>query len=98
MLEHCVREDLVGKAPRVMAVLRPLLVELTNYPEEKTEWLEAELHPDHPEYGMRQIPFTRELYIEAEDFMEEPVKKFFRLAPGKEVRLKNGYIIAVIRS
>ena len=93
LLEHCVREDLVGKAPRVMAVLRPLLVELTNYPEEKTEWLEAELHPDHPEYGMRKIPFTRELYIEAEDFMEEPVKKFFRLAPGKEVRLKNGYII-----
>lgn len=93
LLEHCVREDLGGKAPRVMAVLRPLKVELTNYPEGQTEWLKAELHPDHPEYGEREIPFTRELYIEEEDFMEEPVKKFFRLAPGKEVRLKNGYII-----
>lgn len=93
LLEHCVREALSAKAERVMAILRPLKVVLTNYPEGQTEWLEAELHPDLPEKGGRKIPFTRELFIDQDDFMEEPVKKFFRLAPGKEVRLKHGYII-----
>jgi glutaminyl-tRNA synthetase len=93
LLEHCVREALGVSASRVMAVLRPLKVVLTNYPADETEWLEVELHPDRPEAGSRKVPFTRELYIEEDDFMEEPVKKFFRLSPGKEVRLKNGYII-----
>jgi glutaminyl-tRNA synthetase len=93
LLEHCVREDLMEKTPRVMAVLNPVKVVLLNYPEDRTEMIEAELNPEHPEAGTRMIPFTRELYIEADDFMEEPVKKFFRLAPGKEVRLKHGYII-----
>jgi len=93
LLEHCVREALEPAALRVMAVLRPLKVVLTNYPEDTTEWLEVELHPNRPEAGTRKVPFTRELYIEEEDFMEEPVKKFFRLSPGKEVRLKSGYII-----
>ena len=93
LLEHCVREDLGGKALRVMAVLKPIKVVLTNYPENQTEYLEIELHPDHPEAGCRKVPFTRELFIEEDDFMETPVKKFFRLAPGQEVRLKGAYII-----
>lgn len=91
MLEHCVREDLNEKADRVMAVLRPLKVVLTNYPEGETEYLLAENHPQGG--GHRYVPFTRELYIEQEDFMEEAPKKFFRLKPGGEVRLKNAYII-----
>lgn len=93
LLEYCAREALSATAERVMAILRPLKVVLTNYPEGQTEWMEAELHPDLPEKGRRKIPFTRELFIDQDDFMEEPVKKFFRLAPGKEVRLKHGYII-----
>lgn len=93
LLEHCVREDLGGKALRVMAVLKPIKVVLTNYPENQTEYLEIELHPDHPEAGFRKVPFTREIFIEEDDFMETPVKKFFRLAPGQEVRLKGAYII-----
>ena len=93
MLEHCVREDLNAKAARAMAVLRPLKVVITNYPEGQEEWLSAENNPENSEMGERQIPFGRELYIEQEDFMEEPAKKFFRLAPGKEVRLKHAYII-----
>ncbi len=93
MLEHCLREDLKEKAPRMMAVLRPLKVVLTNYPEDKVEMLEADNNPELPEMGRREIPFSRELYIEAEDFMEDPPKKFFRLAPGREVRLKHAYII-----
>lgn len=92
-LEHCVREDLGEKAARMMAVLNPLKVVLTNWPEGKTDSIEMENHPDHPEMGTRQITFGRELYIEQEDFMEEPVKKFFRLFPGGEVRLKGAYII-----
>lgn len=91
MLEHCVREDLNEHAARVMAVLRPLKVVLTNYPEDKTEELLAENHPTRG--GKRYVPFSRELYIEREDFMEEPPKKFFRLRPGGEVRLKHAYII-----
>ena len=91
MLEHCVREDLNEHAARVMAVLRPLKVVLTNYPEGETEELLAENHPTRG--GKRYVPFSRELYIEREDFMEEPPKKFFRLRPGGEVRLKHAYII-----
>ena len=91
MLEHCVREDLNERAARVMAVLRPLKVVLTNYPEDKSEELLAENHPTRG--GKRYVPFSRELYIEREDFMEEPPKKFFRLRPGGEVRLKHAYII-----
>jgi glutaminyl-tRNA synthetase len=93
LLEHCLREDLNLKAPRVMGVLEPLKVVLTNYPEDKTEWLAAENNPENPEAGKRQIPFSRTLYIEREDFMEDPPKKYFRLAPGAEVRLKHAYII-----
>lgn len=93
LLEHCIREDLNAKAPRVMAVLRPLKVIIDNYPENKVEWLEAENNPQQPEMGSRQLPFSRELYIENDDFMEEPPRKYFRLAPGQEVRLKHAYII-----
>jgi len=93
LLEHCVREYLNRHAPRVMAVLEPLRVVLTNYPEEKIEWFEAENNPEDASAGTRLIPFSRELYIEQDDFQEDPPKKFFRLAPGKEVRLKHAYII-----
>ncbi len=93
LLDHCVREALSDSAPRAMAVIDPIKVVITNWPAEDTDTLEIENHPDHPEYGTRTVAFGRELYIEREDFMEEPVKKFFRLAPGKEVRLKGAYII-----
>lgn len=93
LLDHCVREALSDTAPRAMAVLNPLKVTLVNWPEDQVDMLEIENHPDHAEFGVRMVSFGRELYIEREDFMEEPVKKFFRLAPGKEVRLKGAYII-----
>nr|WP_073237310.1 glutamine--tRNA ligase/YqeY domain fusion protein [Desulforamulus putei] len=93
MLEHCIREDLNFKAPRVMAVLRPLKVVIENYPEGRVEWLDAAYNQENPELGSRKIPFSRVVYIEQEDFMEDPPKKFFRLAPGREVRLKHAYII-----
>ena len=93
MLEHCLREELNKTAPRVMAVLRPLKVILTNYPENHIEELDAENNPEDPGMGQRKIPFSRELYIECTDFMEDPPRKFFRLAPGREVRLKHAYII-----
>ncbi|MCL5780065.1 MAG: glutamine--tRNA ligase/YqeY domain fusion protein [Firmicutes bacterium] len=93
MLEHCIREDLNFKAPRVMAVLRPLKLVIENYPADQVEWLEAAYNQENPELGSRKIPFSRVLYIEREDFMENPSKKFFRLAPGQEVRLKHAYII-----
>ena len=93
MLEHFIREDLKLKAPRTMAVLRPLKVVITNYPKDQVELLEAENNPDNPEMGVRTIPFSREIYIEQEDFMENPPKKYFRLFPGNEVRLKNAYFI-----
>lgn len=93
LLEHCVREDLNKRAPRVNAVLDPVKLILTNYPEDKVEWMEAINNPEDESQGTRKIPFTRELYIERNDFMENPPKKFFRLGPGREVRLKNGYII-----
>lgn len=93
LLEHCIREDLNKRALRVMAVLRPLKVVVENYPEGQVEELEAEDNPEDPSAGTRKIPFSRELYIEREDFMEDPPKKFFRLGPGREARLKHAYII-----
>ena len=93
LLEHAVRDDLNKTALRYMVVLKPLKVTLTNYPEEKTEQLETTNNPEDLGAGNRTVPFTRELYIERDDFMEDPPKKFFRLAPGREVRLKSAYII-----
>ncbi len=93
MLEFCVREHLNQIAPRVMAVLEPLKVTITNYPSEKVEWLEAENNPEDPSAGKRTIPFSSEIYIESSDFMENPPKKYFRLAPGTEVRLKHAYYL-----
>ena len=88
LLEHCIREDLNTKAARVMAVLRPLKVVIENYPEGQVEEMETENNPENPEMGTRKVPFSRVIYIEQEDFMEDPPKKFFRLAPSREVRLK----------
>ena len=96
MLEHCLREDLNRSAPRVMAVLRPLRVVLDNYPEERVEELEAVNNPEDPGMGTRKVPFSRVLYIEQEDFREDPPKQFFRLAPGREVRLRYAYIIKCV--
>nr|WP_092073465.1 glutamine--tRNA ligase/YqeY domain fusion protein [Dendrosporobacter quercicolus]NSL48052.1 glutamine--tRNA ligase/YqeY domain fusion protein [Dendrosporobacter quercicolus DSM 1736]SDM62561.1 glutaminyl-tRNA synthetase [Dendrosporobacter quercicolus] len=93
LLEHCIREDLNRRAARAMVVLRPLRVVIENYPEGQVEQLTAENNPEDDGMGNRSIPFSRELYIEQDDFMEEPARKFFRLAPGKEVRLKHAYII-----
>ena len=92
LLEHCLREDAKMRAPRLMAVLNPLPVELINYPEQG-EMLEIENNPENPQMGTRQVSFSRNLYIERDDFMLDPPKKFFRLAPGREVRLKGAYII-----
>ncbi|WP_062238732.1 glutamine--tRNA ligase/YqeY domain fusion protein [Fictibacillus sp. FJAT-27399] len=93
MLEHFVREDLKMKAPRTMGILNPLKVVITNYPEGQVEMLDAEINPENPEMGTRQIPFSREIYVEQDDFMENPPKKYFRLFPGNEVRLKHAYFI-----
>ncbi|HOI25297.1 MAG TPA: glutamine--tRNA ligase/YqeY domain fusion protein [Caldisericia bacterium] len=93
MLEHCIREDLNLHAPRIMAVLNPLKLTITNFPENEIEWLEAENNPEDPTAGKRMVPFSRNLIIEKSDFIEDPPKKFFRLSPGKEVRLKYAYII-----
>ena len=93
LLEHCVREDLNKTAPRVMAVLNPVKLIITNYPENQEEFLSIENNPEDPESGNRDIPFSRELYIEREDFMEDAPKKFFRMTPGQEVRLKAAYIV-----
>ncbi len=93
LLEFCIREDLNKTAPRVMAVLDPVKLVITNYPEDGEEWLEAENNPEDESAGSRKVPFSRELYIEQEDFKEEANRKFFRLTLGKEVRLKNAYII-----
>lgn len=93
MLEHFIRDDLKLKAPRVNAVLDPLKVTITNYPEGQTEWLEIETNLDVPEMGMHKMPFGREIYVEKSDFMEVPVKKYFRLFPGNEVRLRGAYFI-----
>ncbi len=93
LLDACLRDDLKAKAKVVMAVLDPVKVVITNYPEGQIEFMELENNPENPELGTRKVPFGREIYIEREDFMEEPVKKFFRLAPGKEVRLKGAYFV-----
>ncbi len=93
VLEDCLREDLNESAPRAMGVLSPLRVVITNFPEGQSEEFEAANHPQKPEMGSRRIPFSREIYVERDDFMEDPPKKFFRLAPGREVRLRYGYII-----
>ncbi|KPJ52150.1 glutamate--tRNA ligase [candidate division TA06 bacterium DG_24] len=94
LLEHCVREDLNRTSPRLMGVLRPLKVVIDNYPEGEVEQLEAVNNPEDPGAGTRQVPFSKVLYIEREDFMEEPPKKFYRLAPGREVRLRYAYFVA----
>jgi glutaminyl-tRNA synthetase len=93
MLEHYVREDLKLKVPRTMGIINPLKVVITNYPEGQIELLDAEINPENPDMGMRKIPFSREIYIEKDDFMEDPPKKYFRLFPGNEVRLKHAYFI-----
>ena len=93
LLEHCLREDLNLRAQRLMAVLRPLKVVIENYPEGKVEQLEAVNNPENPKDGTRLVPFSREIYIEQDDFREDPPKKYFRLAPGQEVRLKHAYFI-----
>ena len=92
-LEHSVREDLNRRAPRVMAVLRPLKIVLTNYPEDRVEEVDVINNPEDPSAGTRKVPFARVLYIERDDFMENPPKKFFRLSPGAEVRLRCAYFV-----
>jgi len=96
LLEHCLREDLNKSAPRVMGVLRPLKVIIDNYPEGKTEELEAVNNPEDPSAGTRRVPFGKVLYIERDDFMEVPPRKFFRLAPGREVRLRYAYFVTCV--
>lgn len=93
MLEHAIRDDLSLKALRTMAVLDPIKLVITNYPEDQVEYMESENNPDNPEMGSRMVPFCRELYIEREDFMEDPPKKYYRLFPGNEVRLRNAYFV-----
>lgn len=93
MLEYCIREDLKMKKPRVMAVLDPIKLIIDNYPEDKVEYFDVVNNPENEEMGTRKVPFSRELYIEREDFMEEPPKKYFRLYPGNEVRLMNAYFV-----
>jgi len=95
-LEHCVREDLNKRAKRVMVVLNPLKVIIDNYPNGKTEMIEAVNNPENEKDGTREIPFSREIYIERDDFMEDPPKKYFRLSPGKEIRLKHAYYITCV--
>jgi glutaminyl-tRNA synthetase len=96
LLEHCVREDLNKRAPRVMAVLRPLRVVILNYPEGQTEELEALNNPEDPALGSRSVPFSRVLYIEKDDFLEDPPKKFYRLTLGREVRLRYAFYIKCV--
>jgi glutaminyl-tRNA synthetase len=96
LLEHCLREDLNQRAPRVMAVLRPLRVVIVNYPEGEEEELEADNNPEDASMGTRKLPFSRELFVEREDFLEDPPRKWFRLAPGREVRLKHAYFVTCV--
>ncbi|MBI4697711.1 MAG: glutamine--tRNA ligase/YqeY domain fusion protein [Nitrospirae bacterium] len=98
LLEYCIREDLNKTAPRVMAVLRPLKVVIINYPEDKTEEMDAVNNPEDPGMGTRKVPFSRVLYIEKDDFREDPPKQFFRLAPGREVRLRYAYFITCVHT
>jgi len=97
LLDYCVREDLNRESARVLGVLRPLRVVIDNYPEDQTEQLDAPYHPEAPQMGSRKVPFSRVLYIEQDDFMEAPPKKYFRLAPGQEVRLRYAYYITCNR-
>ena len=96
MLEYCVREDLKPKAPRYMAVLDPVKLVIDNYPEDQVEWMDASNNPENEEMGSRKVPFSKVLYIDREDFMEEPPKKYFRLFPGNEVRLMNAYFVKCV--
>jgi len=96
LLEHCIREDLDRRAPRAMAVLRPLRLIIENYPEDRIEEFDCPNHPKNPDMGSRKVPFSRSLYIEKEDFLEHPPEKFFRLAPGREVRLRYAYIVRCV--
>ena len=96
MLEYCIREDLKGKAPRVMAVIDPIKLIIDNYPEDKVEYFDVVNNPENEEMGTRQVAFSRELYIDRDDFMEEPPKKYFRLFPGNEVRLMNAYFVKCV--
>jgi glutaminyl-tRNA synthetase len=96
LLEHCVREELNRHSPRVMAVLRPLRLVIDNYPDDQVEQLDAPYFPNDPSRGTRQVPFSKVLYVERDDFMENPPKKFFRLAPGREVRLRYGYFVKCV--
>lgn len=96
LLEHCIREDLNKRAPRVMCVMHPLRVVIDNYPEDQTEYLDAVNNPEDPDMGTRKVPFSRVLYIERDDFRENPPGKFFRLAPGREVRLRYAYLITCV--
>ncbi|MFO0752539.1 MAG: glutamine--tRNA ligase/YqeY domain fusion protein [Thermodesulfovibrionales bacterium] len=96
LLEYCVREDLNRRAPRAMAVLHPLKVVIDNYPHDRVEYLDAVNNPEDPSAGTRKVPFSRELYLERDDFMEDPPKQFFRLAPGREVRLRYAYFITCV--
>lgn len=96
MLEYCIRDDLKPKAPRVMAVLDPIKLVIDNYPEDQVEYLDAQVNMENPELGVKQVPFGKELWIEREDFMEEPPKKYFRLFPGNEVRLMNAYFVKCV--
>ncbi len=97
LLEHCLREDLNKRAPRVMAVLRPLRMVIDNYPEGQVEWFDAVNNPEDPGMGTRKVPFSRVLYVEQDDFREDPPKKWFRLAPGREVRLKHAYLVTCVQ-
>ena len=96
MLEYCVREDLKPKAPRYMAVLDPVKLIIDNYPDDQVEWMDASNNPENEEMGSRKVPFSKVLYIDREDFMEEPPKKYFRLFPGNEVRLMNAYFVKCV--
>jgi glutaminyl-tRNA synthetase len=93
VIENALRNDLNRRAPRAMAVLDPLKIVLTNYPDTETEWLEAPVHPQDDSMGVRKVPLTREIWIERADFMEDPPRTFYRLKPGGEVRLRNAFII-----
>jgi glutaminyl-tRNA synthetase len=96
LLEHCIREDLNKRTPRVMCVTRPIRVVIDNYPEDQTEYLDAVNNPEDPDMGTRKVPFSRILYIERDDFRENPPGKFFRLAPGREVRLRYAYLVTCV--
>jgi len=96
LLEHCVRDDLNERAPRAMAVLRPLKLIIDNYPEGQVEEIDCPIHPQKPQMGTRKVPFSRVIYIENDDFMENPPKKYKRLGPGREVRLRNSYVIRLV--